>query len=234
MPRAAAAVVGAVVTALVVGGCGHAAAAGGGSGTAASSAAERGGSTGSGTATPHVVVREAPGTAPSSVPPPSSVPLPSPAPADVGAAVQVADPARVVIEAIGVDAAVTAVGLRKDGEMAVPDPGLAGWYDEGPRPGEAGPAVVVAHVSSRRGPDVFHRLDELRPGDQVVIERRDGTSATWVVTQSEQTDKDDLPVDRIWDRTRRPVLRLVTCGGTIQADGHYDDNVIVYAEPVQP
>lgn len=150
-----------------------------------------------------------------------------------GAAVQVADPTRVVIAAIGVDATLTSVGLRDDGEMAVPDFGLAGWYDEGPRPGEAGPAVVVAHVSSRKGPDVFERLDELRPGDRVVVERQDGTSATWAVTHSEQADKDDLPVDRIWGDTHRPVLRLITCGGTIQADGHYDDNVIVYAEPVE-
>ena len=39
-----------------------------------------------------------------------------------------------------------------------------------------------------------------------------------------------LPVGRIWDRTRQPVLRLITCGGSFdRSTGHYRDNVIVYA-----
>jgi hypothetical protein len=39
-----------------------------------------------------------------------------------------------------------------------------------------------------------------------------------------------LPVGRIWNRTDRPVLRLITCGGSFDREtGHYRDNVIVYA-----
>lgn len=210
--RAVAAAVGAVIAVLMVGGCGRAVEARDVPVAATFAPSGLQEATGPDGVTPRVAAGEIPA---------DDAPVP------------VADPTRVIIKAIGVDATITAVGLRADGEMAVPDFGLAGWYDEGPRPGEAGPAVVVAHVSSSRGPDVFERLDELRTGDQVVIARQDGTRATWAVTRSEQTHKDDLPVDRIWDDTRRPVLRLITCGGTIQADGHYDDNVIVYAEPVE-
>ena len=216
MTRASsAAAAAAVVAALAVGGCGQASDAGSLAGAATSRPSR---------------LHQA--SEPERVEPQVDV-VPPPAPTTGAAAVQVSDPTRVVIAAIGVDATLTSVGLRADGEMAVPDFGLAGWYDEGPRPGEAGPAVIVAHVSSSRGPDVFKRLDELRAGDPVVIERQDGSRSTWAVTRSEQTDKDELPVDRIWDDTRQPVLRLITCGGTIQADGHYDDNVIVYAEPVE-
>lgn len=116
--------------------------------------------------------------------------------------------------------------------MEVPDFGKAGWYTKGPLPGESGPAVVVAHVDSTAGPDVFYRLHELAKGDLIRIRRADGTSQTWTMQSAEQTPKDDLPVERIWNATKQPVLRLVTCGGSFnEATRHYEDNVIVYADP---
>ena len=42
-----------------------------------------------------------------------------------------------------------------------------------------------------------------------------------------------LPAGRIWNHTRRPVLRLITCGGGFdRATGHYRDNLIVYATTI--
>ena len=41
--------------------------------------------------------------------------------------------------------------------------------------------------------------------------------------------KEDRPVGRNWDRTDRPVLRLISCGGSFdRGTGPYRDNVIVY------
>lgn len=148
------------------------------------------------------------------------------------AAEEVAEPVRIRIPSVDVDAEIVGVGLQGDGAMETPDFGLAGWYTEGPKPGEEGPSVVVAHVDSKAGPDVFYRLKELRPGAEVHIERSDGSTATWVSESSEQTDKDELPVESIWSPTDEPVLRLVTCGGAFDRSiGHYTDNVIVYASP---
>jgi hypothetical protein len=51
-----------------------------------------------------------------------------------------------------------------------------------------------------------------------------------LVERIERQPKEDLPVGRIWSRTDRPVLRLLTCGGSFdRGAGHYRDNVIVYA-----
>ena len=51
-----------------------------------------------------------------------------------------------------------------------------------------------------------------------------------MVERVERQPKQALPTARIWDHTRRPVLRLITCGGSFdRASGHYRDNVIVYA-----
>lgn len=142
-----------------------------------------------------------------------------------------AAPTRVTIPAIGVDARLGPVGLRPDGAMETPAFGAAAWYEPGPRPGEPGPAVVVAHVDSAAGgPDVFGRLRELRPGDRVTVHYPD-TEATFVVTDLEQAAKTALPADRIWSATTDPVLRLITCGGVFdRAERSYLDNIIVYAD----
>jgi hypothetical protein len=51
-----------------------------------------------------------------------------------------------------------------------------------------------------------------------------------VVERVERQPKQALPVARIWNPTRRPVLRQITCGGSFDhASGHYRDNVVVYA-----
>jgi hypothetical protein len=52
----------------------------------------------------------------------------------------------------------------------------------------------------------------------------------FLVERVERSPKEALPVGRIWDRARQPVLRLITCGGSFdRSTGHYRDNVIVYA-----
>ena len=140
-------------------------------------------------------------------------------------------PVSIAIPAAGVKARVVPVGLRPDRTMEVPGVDLAGWYEVGPRPGEAGPAVIVGHVDSRSGPAVFFRLGELRRGDRIVVGQAGGAARSYVVKRVERSAKVALPVERIWNRTRQPLLRLITCGGSFdRSSGHYRDNVIVFAQ----
>jgi hypothetical protein len=54
-----------------------------------------------------------------------------------------------------------------------------------------------------------------------------------VVERVEHVPKEALPTERIWNHTREPVLRLITCGGSFdRSTGHYRDNVIVYATAI--
>jgi sortase (surface protein transpeptidase) len=139
------------------------------------------------------------------------------------------EPTRVVIPAIDVDVDLVRLGLETDGSMQVPDFGLAGWYTEGPKPGHAGPAVIAAHVDSRAGPDVFYRLGDLTVDDEIHIVYDSGDDVTFLAVSSEQTPKDELPVDTIWPITNDRLLTLVTCGGEFDRSvRHYRDNVIVY------
>jgi Sortase domain len=140
-------------------------------------------------------------------------------------------PTTISIPAIGVHAQIVAVGLQTDGAMQVPDPDQVGWYKLGPRPGEGGPAVLIGHVSYRR-PAVFYHLRELRPGDEILIGQRGGATTRFLVGRLEQHPKTALPTGRIWTKAKRPLLRLITCGGSLdRRTGHFRDNVIVYASP---
>jgi hypothetical protein len=136
------------------------------------------------------------------------------------------------IPAIGVHAPIVPVGRQPNGAMQTPDPGQVGWYHPGPTPGDPGPAVLVGHIDTRTGPDVFHRLGELGPGDEILVGRPDGTTSRFLVGRLERHPKTALPTSRIWTTAKRPVLRLISCTGSFdRASGHYRDNLIVYASP---
>jgi Sortase domain len=140
-------------------------------------------------------------------------------------------PVRLEIPRIGVSTRLQRLGRASDGTVEVPSEwGVAGWYAEGTRPGDPGSAVILGHVDSKSGPAVFYRLRELRPGDQVEVERAGGSRVRFTVERVERFDKQRFPTDDVYYPTLTPRLRLVTCGGAFDpATGHYRDNVIAFA-----
>jgi sortase (surface protein transpeptidase) len=140
-------------------------------------------------------------------------------------------PVRIDIPRIGVSSSLIRLGRAPDGTVEVPKPfGVAGWYAPGTRPGDPGSAVILGHVDSKRGPAVFFRLRELRPGDQIDVTRADGSSLRFVVQRTAKFDKQRFPTDEVYYPTLTPMLRLVTCGGQFDATtGHYRSNIIVFA-----
>ena len=127
------------------------------------------------------------------------------------------------------------LGLDDKGELEAPkDFQQAGWYAAGPTPGEFGPSVIAAHVDSHLGPAVFYRLGALKKGAKVVVERKDGSTARFVVDRVERYPKAQFPTSEVYaDTGGRAELRLITCGGDIdQRSGHYVDNVVAYAHLV--
>jgi sortase (surface protein transpeptidase) len=140
-------------------------------------------------------------------------------------------PQRVRIPAIGVDSRLQLLNRNTDGSVEVPlDWQVAGWFAEGPAPGERGPAVILGHVDSRSGPAVFYRLRELQPGDAIFVEHAPGRVTKFLVDRVEQFDKNRFPTQDVYFPTLEPVLRLITCGGDFDhSSGHYRDNVIAFA-----
>ncbi|TQJ04083.1 class F sortase [Amycolatopsis cihanbeyliensis] len=123
------------------------------------------------------------------------------------------------------------LGLEPDGALEVPEDAVTtGWFTQSPTPGEAGPAIIAAHVDYRNVPGMFHRLHELRPGAEATVHREDGTSVVFTVTAVERYPKAEFPTERVYGNTEGPELRLITCGGAFnRAEGEYLDNVVAYA-----
>lgn len=146
---------------------------------------------------------------------------------------QVADPVRVRIPAIGVSSSLVRLGRAPDQSIEVPsDYQAAGWFVEGPRPGEPGPAVILGHVDSKAGPGVFFELRRLTPGAEVLVDRVDGSTVGFRVRSTLRVPKTAFPTDLVYAPTLEPALRLVTCGGGFDREkGSYLDNVIVDADP---
>lgn len=139
-------------------------------------------------------------------------------------------PTEVRIPRIDVRSTLVGLGLGAGGELTAPaDFGTAGWYERGTLPGETGPAVIAGHVDSYRGPAVFYRLRELRPGDTVEV-RRGGEWLPFRVVATARYPKDAFPTEAVYGATPRAELRLITCGGEFdRAKRSYRDNVVVYA-----
>lgn len=143
-----------------------------------------------------------------------------------------ARPLRLRIPAIAVDAPLVPLGLNGDGTLQVPRYEEAGWYAGGSRPGETGPSVIAAHVDSTTGPAVFHRLDDLEPGDEVFVDYRDATVG-FAVRDASSVTKSQFPTQQVYGATVAPELRLVTCAGDFdRRTGTYTANLIVWADLV--
>ncbi|WP_433297477.1 class F sortase [Actinoplanes sp. CA-030573] len=141
-------------------------------------------------------------------------------------------PTRVVIPALGVDVPLVGLGQEADGSMQVPtDAATVGWYTKAPTPGSLGPAVLAGHVDYHHKPGTFHKLSELKPGDSINVDREDGSMAMFSVVKVERYPKNRFPSNAVYGAISRAGLRLITCGGNFDSSaGHYEDNIVVYAD----
>ncbi len=141
-------------------------------------------------------------------------------------------PNRLVIPRLNLDTGFVApLGLNADRTIAVPDDyNAVGWYSGGATPGEVGPAVILGHVDSTEGPAVFYSLGQLKVGDEIMVSREDGTTATFLVEQLERHPQSEFPTVSVYGPTDYPALRLVTCSGTFdKGSQRYSHNLVVYA-----
>ncbi|MYX17714.1 class F sortase [Streptomyces sp. SID8374] len=143
-------------------------------------------------------------------------------------------PTEVTIPSLKIRSSLMRLGLNADGTVEVPPAEkamTAGWYSGGSAPGAPGPAVLIGHNDTRFGRAVFHDLKDIRKGAEVLVRGGDGKSLRFTVTGKETVSKQAFPTERVYGATKGSTLRLVTCDGAFDAEGHPVDNLIVYAEP---
>ncbi|MFF3753482.1 class F sortase [Streptomyces sp. NPDC002018] len=169
-----------------------------------------------------------PGTAsPETASPDTDTPSPGAAEAERPGA-----PSEVAIPSIGVTSSLMELGLNADETVEVPpaEKGMtAGWYTGGSVPGEAGAAVIIGHNDTRFGKAVFHDLKKIAKGAEITVTNDRGESAHFTVTGIESVSKDSFPTEKVYGATEDPTLRLITCDGDFDAQGHPVNNLIVYA-----
>ncbi|MEV3930380.1 class F sortase [Streptomyces sp. NPDC049944] len=166
---------------------------------------------------------------------PGAGPVParsSPAPTPAVQPLPPSTPLRLRIPAAKVDAPMMKLGLDTAGALEPPpdnNPVLTGWYAGGTVPGAVGTAVTAGHVDTSLGPGVFHKLGSVRKGAVIEIVRADQRTAVFTVYAVEVYGKKDFPDEKVYGRSARPELRVITCGGAYSKKAGYEDNVVVFA-----
>lgn len=143
------------------------------------------------------------------------------------------EPVRIRIPVLGINTIVQHVGITESGAMATPK-GFqeVGWYRYGVTPGGSGSAVIAGHVDNGLGlAGVFKRLGELRVGDEIFVERADGSEVRFTVTGKRSYPFDAAPTEVIFNPAGSPRLNLITCEGTWISDTRtYDQRLVVFTE----
>ena len=149
-------------------------------------------------------------------------------------AVPVVYPFSLSISSVGIKTALIPLGLDKDGSLSVPQTGaVAGWFTGGPKPGELGPAVIVAHVDWKGRKGVFFDLRKVRVGESILVTNSDSKITKFRITKVSSVKKDAFPTASVYGNLSYSGLRLVTCATFDFKTKKYVDNFIVYAKVIK-
>lgn len=142
-------------------------------------------------------------------------------------------PLRLLIPKINVNAAIESVGLTKDGAVGVPKVyANAAWFNVGPRPGEAGSAIIDGHYGWIKGrPLVFNNLSKLRPGDKVYVKDKTGAMVVFTVRALRSYGLNDSAPDVFAAPDGKAHLNLITCEGVWdKASKSYSKRLVVFTD----
>lgn len=144
-----------------------------------------------------------------------------------------ANPTRLIIPAIGINAFIESLGALPNGDMATPTRHPwddTGWYNLGPRPGEQGSAVIDGHLDRPGGyPAVFWRLRDMHPGDDIVVVNSDGKTLHFHVTRIALYAPQTAPIQDIFGNKGGTYLNLITCAGDwIPSEHQTTSRLVVY------
>jgi sortase A len=142
-----------------------------------------------------------------------------------------ATPTRLTIPSINLNDAIIPVGLTDAGAMAVPSGSTSnvGWYEDGVIPGDAGSAVLDAHVFA-----AFSKLNQVKAGDSIYVTDAQGDTLRFVVNKVETYALADITSQMLFAPTNDRDLNLITCAGKLTPDhSTYDHRLVIYTTLAQ-
>lgn len=133
------------------------------------------------------------------------------------------------------------VGLLPNGELEVPPlsaPLLVGWYRVSAVPGDPGPkpSIVESHINGDQMQGGFAKLDAVKVGDQIQVDRSDQRTAVFKVTATNLYTKAkyDSWKAKVFGDVDHPTLKLITCSGDYdKVHRNYLSNRVVSADLVR-
>lgn len=149
---------------------------------------------------------------------------------------QVSAPIRLQIPSVAIDIQIDPVGVQDDGFMQIPETiTVAGWYRYGASPSsDTGSTVITAHVDDFiQGVGPFAALKDMPVDAEIIVTTEDGVEHRYVLESVQSVEKEQVPLDQVFDRAGAPRIVLLTCGGQFDENvRQYSDNVIAIANPL--
>ncbi len=172
---------------------------------------------------------------------PTPTPKPTPIPVTVlnpPSTPHPSQPVRLLIPAIGVNAAIEHVGITSTGNLSTAQKypwDDVGWLSSGSYPGQNGSAVIDGHVDRPGGsPAVFWYLSDLQLGDQVSIVQANNHVINFRVIRLAFYPPSQAPLQAIFGDGSGKYLNLITCAGYWVPSEHQTTlRFVAYTEMVQ-
>uniref|UniRef100_A0A7C4TPI9 Class F sortase n=1 Tax=candidate division WWE3 bacterium TaxID=2053526 RepID=A0A7C4TPI9_UNCKA len=126
--------------------------------------------------------------------------------------------------------------LTEDQTLDVPKDWFnAGWYINSSKPGEDGNMIIDGHYDTDQAmPAAFWGLKNLKVNDTVTLRDAFDREFVYKVRSIWYVDINDPDRTLIFERTSRPELTLVTCGGVWDSNANtYSKRLVVKADLVQ-
>ncbi len=144
-------------------------------------------------------------------------------------------PKFISIQKLGIHAPVVNVGLTAGGAVDTPkNIWNAAWYNGSAKPGNPGAVLIDGHSSATRGA-LFGNLDRLVAGDQIQVERGDGTVITYSVAYSTIVNRNNVDMASMlkpYDGSDKG-LNIITCTGKwIDSEKTLENRVLIYAKQI--
>ncbi len=141
-------------------------------------------------------------------------------------------PRLIKIPRLNVDARIKRLGMESNGMLTSPINVFdAGWYDGSSKPGENGAVLINGHVHGPTKPGVFARLNNLKQGDTVEIERGDGKKIIYQVSTTESVDQNKIDMAKVLTPIEpgKQGLNIITNSGRYDIKTNkYEQSLVVY------
>lgn len=140
-------------------------------------------------------------------------------------------PVKLNIPSINLSANIFSVSLTKEEIVDVPTHDV-GWYQDGVKPGDVGNSVLDGHYINKDGSvGIFYTLNQLQTGQDIYTIDDKNQELHFKITEIELVNVADFPIEKVYGRTDKRMLNLITCAGSYDSSKKdYTQRLIIYSQ----